>query len=121
MGSLGRKMTRIDLQSLGIESVRHLSCDRQMRGKREGRKRSPLVARVIGVGRARRLERRRHGRDIGRRRHGDLPLASTFDKSSERPFQQVAARRRAGEAQACQPLEIAEGGDVDVRVGRLES
>ena len=118
--ALGREAPLLDDHLVRRVAIGQFGRDRQVRGKRQRRKRPPLVAGVVGVRRARVGERRRHRRHAGWRRHDQVPLAAVLGKPSRRPVEHVVQRRSAGEPQAGQLLEVGEAREIDVGHRRVE-
>ena len=79
------------------------------------------MPRVIGVGGARRGQRRGHRRHAGRRRHDEVAVAVAIDELPRRPLEQIVACRAAGEPQAAKFLEVGELREIDVGVVRIEA
>ena len=118
------KAAGMDLYPFRVEPVAHRGADGQVCRQQVRRKRAPLVARVIGIGRARGHQGRAHGVDapgpawrIDRERSISLAVA----EAPERPLQDVPAGRGASEAETRELVEVRHSRDVNVGVGRVEA
>ena len=121
MGRLCCELTAAEIHAVGTVRVGGSRSNRQMRRQGRRQKRSPFMPRVLRVGRARGLERRRHRHHSGRCVDCELTVATMFAESSHRPLEEIAAGGTPREAQSSEAVEVGQLRDVEIRVRRVES